>query len=157
MFRPFLASVEIRICHDVCLGVGRGCGAAFGNKGYWRVFAVGVEEEVSKRGAKECAVYAPIPARGGCVDVVAVWAVKFNCVHTGHVRAATRDESGRGAIDAKTAAEDPIFVSFGLGAGVSEIRTVNCEYSYHRLQSGPRKNIALVDQAIEELSGSFDD
>lgn len=85
MFGAFLAPVGIRVLHEVCLGVGRGCGTAFGYKSYRCVFAVGVEEEVGKRGAKECAVYAAITARRGCIDVVAIGAVKLNCVYAGHV------------------------------------------------------------------------
>ena len=85
MFGAFLASIGIRVLHEVCLGVRRGCGAAFGYKRYRGIFAVGVEKEVGKRGSEECAVYATVTARGGCVNVVAVGAVKLNCVHTGHV------------------------------------------------------------------------
>ena len=44
MLRTFLASVRIWVLHEVCLGVGRGCGAAFGYKGNRRVLAIGVEE-----------------------------------------------------------------------------------------------------------------
>ncbi len=85
MFRAFLASVRIWVRHEVCLGVGGGCGAAFGYKRYRRVFAVGVEEEVGKGGAEECTVYTAVTARRGCVDVIAVGAVKLDCVDTGHV------------------------------------------------------------------------
>jgi hypothetical protein len=85
MFRAFLAAVGIWVLHEVCLGVGRGCGATFGYKRYRRIFAVGVEEEMGEGGAEECAVYTTVTARGGCVDVVAVGAVKLDCVHTGHV------------------------------------------------------------------------
>jgi len=85
MFRAFLASEGIWVLHEVCLGVGRGCGAAFGYKRYRRVFAVGVEEEVCEGGAEECTVYPAVTARRGCVDVVAIGTVKLDCVHTGHV------------------------------------------------------------------------
>ena len=85
MFRTFLASVHIWVLHKVCLGVGRGCRAAFGYKRNRRVFAVGMEEEVGKGGAEECAIYTTVTARRGCVDVVAVGAVKLYCVDAGHV------------------------------------------------------------------------
>lgn len=85
MFRAFLASVRIWVLHEVCLGVGRGCRAAFWYERDRRVFAVGVEEEVGKGGAEECAVYTAVTARRGCIDVVAVGAVKLDCVDTGHV------------------------------------------------------------------------
>ena len=85
MFGALLTPVGVRVLHEECLGVGRGCGTAFGYKRYRCVFTVGVEEEMGKRGAEECPVYAAITARRGCVDIVAIGAVKLNSVYAGHV------------------------------------------------------------------------
>lgn len=95
-----------------------------------------MEEEMSKGGAKEGAVYTTESARGGRVYVITIGAEKFDGVDARHIGPATGDESGRGAIDAEAAPKDPSFILFG-----------------HGLQAWPSENVPLMYQAVEKFCG----